>query len=152
MLRFRIDGFERAFTLQIGYQHSKVNDTLRDHNYVASNGWVIATDQVPAINLIDRVIYLRGSDTSGNARVVRVYDLPSNLTRDKLISEISDALNQFNYAVHPVQPVLEVQALRARTLGKTYKTDNQSPWTASKTETVEEKADGNQATKPEVKA
>ncbi len=100
MLSAYLVPFERAFCFQITEQSSKLNRALKTHDsFVASNGWTVTKALVPEIQLDPKVIFLRGDDGDRNLRVSRTWDLSNNNARDKYLSQINSALQEFvNFA------------------------------------------------------
>ena len=100
MLNAYLVPFERAFCFQIAEQDSKLSRALQDHRpYLASNGWTVTRANVPEINLRDKTIYLRGDNGDKDLRVHRIWDLSNDSTRDAILNQINDALQEFvNFA------------------------------------------------------
>ena len=104
MLSAYLVPFERAFCFQIAEQDSKLSRALQDHgSYLASNGWTVTRANAPEINLGDKTIYLRGDNGDKDLRVHRIWDLSNDTTRDTILNQINDALQEFvNFASMPV--------------------------------------------------
>lgn len=90
---------DRGFAFRIDQQSSLLTDALKSKDFLASNGWRIAMEEGPAINISTKTIFLRGSNKDMDYRIDRSSDLASNRTRDKYVSEINSAIAELVDAV-----------------------------------------------------
>jgi hypothetical protein len=113
MITYSLKAFEKAYAFQITDQDPAVKSFLdnRSGSFSASNGWVIKLAKVPEVNVFSKTIYLRGSNSSGNFRIDRTWNLPNNTMRDRVISEVSTAISELISSVKRStwkQPTYEV--------------------------------------------
>ena len=100
MLSVYLDAFEKAIAFQVTDQSTKITDFIkRNGPFVASNGWTIAVESAPELDVATKTIFLRGSNSSLDKRVDRTWDINSNYNRDNVICAADDALNELVHAV-----------------------------------------------------
>ena len=100
MLSVYVEPFEKAIAFQVVNQSTEITDFIkRNGTFHASNGWNVAIDNVPELDILNKTIYLRGSDASQNKRVDRTWDISNNSRRDEYVREVDQALNDLVLAV-----------------------------------------------------
>lgn len=97
MLSIYLIPFVKAFIFQIVNQNKKLDEFLQALGgvFYTSNGWKIKQGKAPEVNIAEKTIWLRGGDKHQDLRVHRYWNLSSDLVRDKYITEIDSALNEF---------------------------------------------------------
>jgi hypothetical protein len=63
----------------------------RNQAYRTSNGWTVAIDVEPQVNIDDKTIYLRGSDGDADDKIDRHWGLTSKQVK-KVINDVDRAL------------------------------------------------------------
>ena len=121
MLSAFIEKADRAIAFQIVHQDDKITNKLRNGSFIASNGWAVKMDIAPEIDILNKTIYLRGSDTSKDSRISRVWDLSSNSNRDTYVKEIDSALDELvHWANSPTKIVVFGTPLHENTYVQDY--------------------------------
>lgn len=92
-LKYSLVPFEKAVTFQIIYQDKTLTNYVKETDtFVASNGWKVKVDAEPEIDILNKTIYLMGSDSSKDLKIDRTWNLASNYERDQIISAVHKAL------------------------------------------------------------
>lgn len=100
MLSVYVESFAKAIAFQVVSQSTEITDFIKKNGtFHASNGWNIAIDNAPELDIASKTIYLRGSDVSQNKRVDRTWDLSTNSRRDDYVRAVDQALNDLVLAV-----------------------------------------------------
>lgn len=100
MLSVYVESFEKAIAFQVVNQSTEITDFIkRNGTFHTSDGWNVAIDNVPELDILNKTIYLRGSDASQNKRVDRTWDISNNSRRDEYVREVDQALNDLVLAV-----------------------------------------------------
>ena len=95
MLSVYLEPFEKAIAFQVTSQSTTITDFInRGGAFLASNGWKVTIQKGPELDIKNKTIYLRGSDSSLNLRVDRTWDINDNYSRDKYIAQVDNALNE----------------------------------------------------------
>jgi len=99
MLTYKIHALDRAIAFQIIEQSPEVSKIMKTRVWneacLVSNGWTIKQSNCPAIDVNNRIIFLRGSDSSKDLRIDRIWDLSSDSYRDSIINQVDSALKEF---------------------------------------------------------
>lgn len=110
---------EGTFVFQIEKQEDRLTNYIVSRPgkyYQARNGWKVAIDAEPAIDIDAKVVYLRGSESDQDERVSRHWGLGGKECKN-IIKAINDAISEVveaakNWTV-PTQvkfiPVIEVR-------------------------------------------
>ena len=95
MLSVYLEPFEKAIAFQVTSQSPTITDFInRGGAFLASNGWKVTIQKGPELDVKNKVIYLRGSDSSLDLRVDRIWDIKDNYSRVMYITQIDKALNE----------------------------------------------------------
>ena len=94
-LNYNLIPFEKAFVFQVTGQSERLSNYVYNNGPIyLSNGWKVDVSVEPEIRIADKTIFLRGSDSNANLRVDKTYNLPSNYTRDQILSDVNYALKE----------------------------------------------------------
>ncbi len=111
MLSVYLEPFEQAIAFQVTSQSTTITDFIKQSgSFRASNGWTITIQNGPELDIKNKAIFLRGSDSSLDLRVDRTWDINDNYNRDKYIADADKALNELVSAV--ASPFLYTTATR----------------------------------------
>jgi len=95
LLEYHLDPYEKGFVFQIVEQSDTVtNHVKRCGVFHASNGWRVAIDREPEIDVDNKVIYLRGRKDHKDENMHRNMNVGSNKEVKKMISAIERALQE----------------------------------------------------------
>ena len=93
LLEYHLDPYEKGFVFQIVCQSDKVtNYVKRVGIYHASNGWRVAIDKEPEVDVINKVIYLQGRKEGKDLNMHRNMNVGNNKEVKKKLSAIDRAL------------------------------------------------------------
>jgi len=100
LLSYYLIPFHQGFIFQIINQDNRVTQFLKNKgNYFnATNGWQVQLEVEPEINFTNKIIYLRGSDSTKDTKVDRTYNMEDNKVTE-LISSVNLALAELIKAV-----------------------------------------------------
>lgn len=62
--------------------------------YLATNNWRVMRGVGPEIDVVNKIIYLRGADSSKNRRVHRIWGFSSDAKAQRIVREIDIALTE----------------------------------------------------------
>lgn len=95
LLKYNVDLLEKAFVFQVIGQDANLTDYVKTYGpFVSSNGWEVRVDNEPEIDVENKIVYLRGDQTSKDLKVDKNWNLSSNYSRDSIVRNVDYALNE----------------------------------------------------------
>jgi hypothetical protein len=143
-LNAEVHVFNRALAFQITSQSKECEEFLSalvGNSYTTTGGWTIRIADVPELNIENKTIFLRGSETSANLRVDRNWGLDSQWDTLAIASDVRYALTEFDNSVYNFVHIPTAVGVNFIEIDKGQSLSQSEPSTSS---------EGNKATLPEI--
>lgn len=99
MLSYHLNQLKSAVTLQIVEQDDRILNFLKKVKvFTAKNGWRIASDRKPEINVDEKIIFVRGRNTQDDLKIARAMGLGNDKDTKKIHDGIDQALTELGKA------------------------------------------------------
>lgn len=93
-LSYTLTKVEDGLVFQVNEQSENITEFLKNGNYRAKNGMLIAASRYPEFKDSEYTLFLRGKDSSHDSKL-DVTRFVGNMQRDKRYNQIKDALKEF---------------------------------------------------------